>query len=166
MRRVACVLVAVALCGCAGFKGYEPATPPDYEGVTVNVADQVWPVGGELSHVFEMTQVDGRRLSSTSIATVHAGQGRGFSTPPLALTNELPLRPVRVQLQVVTQYATPLLAVKHPTCRNVGEVAFTPQDGRAYRVTGRIDGGACEAWIEDLATQQPVTDKVSGPGTK
>lgn len=166
MSRAACLLAAAALCGCAGFKGYEPATPPDYDGPTVNVADQVRPVGAELAHVFELTQVDGRRLSTSSMATVHANQGRGFSVAPLALTNELPLRPARVQLQAVTQYATPLLAVKHPTCRSTGEVAFTPQPGKAYRVTGRIAADACEVWIEDLATQQAVTATVSGAGAK
>jgi hypothetical protein len=45
-----------------------------------------------------------------------------------------------------------------------GEVAFTPQAGKAYRVTGRIAADACEAWIEDLGTGQAVTATVSGRG--
>ncbi|MBV8033980.1 hypothetical protein [Roseateles sp.] len=154
---------ALALAGCASF---EAATPPDYSGPTVNVADQARQVSGQLLHVFEMTQVDGRRLSSTSRATVSANQGRGLAVSPVVLTNELPLRPARVQLQALTQYAAPILAMTHPTCRVQGEVAFTPEAGKAYRVAGRIAPEACEAWIEDLATQRPVTDKVTGKGTK
>jgi hypothetical protein len=157
--------VAGSLALLAGCAGLQPATPPDYTGPTVNVADQSVQVGSQLLHVFEMTAVDGRRLASTSMATVRANQGRGFAVAPVALNNELPLRPARVRLQVATQYAAPILAMTHPTCRVEGEVGFTPEAGKAYRVAGRVQSDVCEAWIEDLATQQPVTDKVSGRGT-
>ncbi|MFT7776177.1 hypothetical protein [Roseateles sp.] len=153
----------LALAGCASF---EAATPPGYDGPTVNVADQAQQVNDRLLHVFEMTQVDGRRLSTTSRATVSANQGRGFAVSPVALTNELPLRPARVQLQAMTQYAAPILAMTSPTCRVQGEVAFTPEAGKAYRVSGRIAPEACEAWIEDRDTKQPVTDRITGKGTR
>ncbi len=155
--------LALALAGCASL---EPAAPADYTGPTVNVADQAVQVNGQLLHVFEMTQVDGRRLATTSMATVRANQGRGFSVTPVALTNDVPLRPARVRLKAVTQYGAPILAMTNPTCQVDGEVLFTPAAGKAYRVAGRIAADACEAWIEDLATQRPVTDKVSGKGTK
>jgi hypothetical protein len=161
--KAAALAAAVLLAGCAG---YQPATPPEYTGPTANVADQAVPVNGRLLHVFEMTEVDGRRLATTSMATVRANQGRGFHVKPVALTNELPLRPARVKLQVATQYAAPILAMTNPTCQVQGEVAFTPEAGKGYRVAGRVAPEACEAWIEELATQQPVTAKVSGKGTK
>lgn len=162
MRALALV-AALTLAGCASF---EAATPPDYVGATVNVADQAQQVSGRLLHVFEMTQVDGRRLSTTSRATVSANQGRGFAVSPVALTNELPLRPARVTLQAMTQYAAPILAMTSPTCQVRGEVTFRPESGKAYRVAGRITPEACEVWLEDLDTGQPVTDKVSGRGTR
>lgn len=161
--KAAALAAPLLLAGCAG---YQPATPPDYTGPTANVADQAVQVSGQLLHVFEMTEVDGRRLATTSMATVRANQGRGFAVKPVALTNELPLRAARVKLQVATQYAAPILAMTKPTCQVQGEVAFTPEAGKAYRVAGRIAADACEAWIEDVATQQPVTTKVSGKGTK
>lgn len=160
--RTALAAATLALAGCAGL---EPATPPGYSGPTVNVADQAVQVSGQLLHVFEMTQVDGRRLATTSMATVRANHGRGFSVAPVALSNELPLRPARVQLLATTQYAAPILAMTRPTCRAQGEVDFRPEAGKAYRVAGRIAPEACEAWIEELATKQPVTPKVSGKGT-
>lgn len=153
------------LAGCASFNGFQPATPEGYDGATVNVADQVVPVSRDLVQVFEMTQLDGRRLLSTSIATLQTKQGQAFTTAPVALSNEVPPQPALVRLQAVTQYAAPLLALKNPTCRVQGEVAFTPEAGKAYRVAGRIAPEACEAWIEDLATRQPVTGKVGGKGT-
>lgn len=164
MKAAAPVLAAL-LAGCSSFSGLEPATPPHYTGPTVNVADQALPVSGSLLHVFEMLQVDGRRLASTSRATVQANRGRGFSVAPVALNNELPLRPARVRLQVATQHATPILALTNPTCQVQGEVAFVPEAGKAYRVAGRIAVEACEVWIEDAATKQPVSAQVSGKGT-
>lgn len=163
MRAALALAGVLALAGCAGF---EAATPPDYTGPTANVADQALPVSSQMLHVFEMLQVDGRRLSPSSIATLRANQGRGLNVSPVALTNELPLRAARVRLQVATQYAAPILALTRPTCQVQGDVAFTPEAGKAYRVAGRITAEVCEVWIEDLATRQPVTDKVSGKGTK
>ena len=157
---------AALLSGCTSFHGFEPATPADYSGATVNVADQVVVVSSQRLNVFEMTRVDGRRLASSSVATTRAGQGSAMTVAPVALTNELPLQPLRVQIQAAIQYATPLIAISSEDCRTLGEVAFTPQDGKRYAVNGRIAADACEVWIEDAATKQPVTEKVTGPGTK
>ncbi|MFT7722356.1 MAG: hypothetical protein QM788_05950 [Roseateles sp.] len=165
MRAALGICGVALLAGCGSFSGFQPATPEGYDGPTVNVADQSTLQGDSLAHVFEMTAVDGRRLLSTSIATLQAHQGRGFSAAPVALSNELPPRPAVVRLQAVTQYAAPLLAMRGHGCRVSGDLAFTPEAGKAYRVAGRIAPDACEAWIEDRATRQPVTGKVSGPGT-
>lgn len=154
------------LSGCASFHAFEPATPADYDGPTANVADQVVAVSAQQLQVFEMTQVDGRRLASSSMASTRAGQGSGMTLTPAALTNELPLRPAQVRLQATTQYASPVLAMGKPGCRTVGELSFTPREGGRYAVNGRIAADACEVWIEDLATRQAVTDKVTGPGTE
>lgn len=165
MKSITLAALGAALAGCASYQGFQPATPDGYDGPTVNVADQTVQVTGDLVHVFEMTQVDGRRLLSTSIATLQANQGRGFSTAPVALSNELPPQPARVHLQAVTQYAAPLLALQNPTCRVQGEVAFAPEANHRYRVAGRIGPAQCAAWIEDVDGGRAVTEVVSGKGT-
>jgi hypothetical protein len=160
---------ALLLSACTSFKSFtafEAATPPDYTGATANVADKVVAVSPQQLHVFEMTQVDDRRLSSSSMASTRAGQGSGMTVAPVSLTNELPLHASRVRLQAATQYASPMLAMSNPGCRTVGEVSFTPQDGKRYIVNGRIAADACEVWIEDIATGQAATDKIGGPGTQ
>jgi hypothetical protein len=169
MKRIIFTAATVLLlAGCShlqSFNAFEAATPPDYTGPTANVADQVVAISPQRLHVFEMTQVDGRRLSSSSMASARAGQGSGMTLKAVALTNELPLRPAQVRLQATTQYASPMLAMSNATCRTAGEVSFTPLDGKRYAVNGRIAADACEAWIEDLGTGRAVTNKVSGPGT-
>ena len=165
MRGAALVALATLLGGCASYQGFQPATPEGYDGPTVNVADQIAQVKGDMVQVFEMTHVDGRRLLSTSIATLRANPGRGLAVSPVALTNELPPRPARVRLQAATQYAAPILALTRPACQVQGDVAFAPEPGKAYRVAGVISAAQCAVWIEDLATRQQVTDKISGKGT-
>ncbi|MFN3860563.1 MAG: hypothetical protein ACK4R2_03715 [Roseateles sp.] len=159
-RLLATAVTALLLTGCAGpqsFTAFEPATPADYTGPTVNVADQAIAVDPQRLHIFEITQVDGRRLASSSTATQRAGQGRGMTVTPVALTNELAVRPARVQLQATTQYASPVVALSRPTCRTVGEVGFTPQAGARYVVKGRIAAAAGAVWIADGARGPAVT---------
>jgi len=168
MKRITSFLAMAVLAGCTSvksFSAFEPATPADYTGPTANVADQVIVVSNQRLHVFEITQVDGRRLSSSSMASTRAGQGSGMTLTPVALTNELPLRPAQLRLQAATQYASPMLAMSNASCRTVGELSFTPKDGKRYIVNGRIAEDGCEVWIEDLETRQPVTEKIGGPGT-
>jgi hypothetical protein len=169
MKRIAFLWAAtLVLSGCTSvksFSAFEPATPADYTGPTANVADRVVAISAQRLHVFEMTEVDGRRLSSSSMASARAGQGTAMTLTPVALTNELPLQPLRVRIQAATQYASPLVSMSNPSCRTVGEVSFTPQEGKRYAVGGRIEAKACEVWIEDAGTGQAVTEKLSGPGT-
>lgn len=165
-RLVSLAATALLLSGCGSFQAFQPATPPDYTGETANVADRIVAVSPQRLHVFEMTQVDGRRLASSSTATTRAGEGGAMTVTPVPLTNELPLRTARVRLQAAVQYASPVLTMQNPHCRTVGDVDFTPVEGRRYAVTGRIGDDACEVWIEDLATKEAVTDKLTGPGTK
>ena len=164
-RIVSLAATALLLSGCGSFQAFQPATPPDYTGATANVADQVVVVSPQRLHVFEITQVDGRRLASSSTASTRAGKGSGMTVTPVSLTNELPLRETKVRLQAAVQYASPVVSMSNPSCRTVGEVSFTPVEGRRYTVNGRIAADACEVWIEDLETKQAVTGKVTGPGT-
>lgn len=171
MKRIISTAAAAALLmsGCTSFRSFtafEPATPPDYTGPTANVADQVVAISSQRLTIFEMTQVNGRRLASSSMATTRTGQGSGMMLTPVPLTNELPLQPALVWLQATTQYASPMIAMTNPSCRTVGGVNFTPEEGKRYIVNGRITPKACEVWIEDLATRQPVTEKITGPGTE
>jgi len=164
MKRLPLLMTAL-LAGCASWRPFEAATPADYTGPTAHVADQVVALGPQRLHVFEITEVDGRRLPSSSMASARSGEGSRMTLTPVALSNELPLSALRVRLQAATQYASPLVALSQPSCRTVGEVGFTPEDGKRYTVQGRIATEACEVWIEDAATRRAVTDKISGPGT-
>ncbi len=167
MKRIVstAAVAALLMSGCTSFTGLQPATPPDYTGPTVNVADQVRALGPQQLHIFEMVQVDGRRLASSSMATTRAGQGGGMTVAPVALTNEMPLQTTRVRLQATTQFPSPLVALSHPACRTIGDVTFTPEEGKRYIVNGRIEQQVCDVWIEEAGSGRRASETVTGPGT-
>lgn len=120
----------------------------------------------QLSHVFELREIDGRRLRSSGIATSAASQGQGFRQSTVTVTHKVPAAPSKVMLGAATQYAAPILAMTNPTCRVQGQVDFKPEPGKTYRVAGRIAAAACTVWIEDAESKKPVTAEVSGAGLK
>ncbi len=116
--------------------------------------------------MFELREVDGRRLRSSGIATVSANQGQGFSQKAVVVKHKLPATPVKVTLGASTMYAAPILAMTNPTCRVEGQVEFKPEAGKSYVVNGKVTPEVCAAWIEDAESKKPVTAEVSGKGAK
>jgi hypothetical protein len=157
---------AFALAFLAGCATFEEATPASYTGPTAEVADTAVTRSSSLVHVFELLEVDGRRLRSSGVATVSANQGRGFSQNAVVVSHRVPATALKLTLGASTQYAAPILAMVNPTCSVRGQVEFTPQAGRRYVVNGRVTPEACAAWLEDAETKAPVTREVTGPGLK
>jgi hypothetical protein len=149
--------------GCAT---YEKPIPEGYSGPVATVADSGQVQSSKLVHIYEMTQVDGRKLQGSHLATLHANQGRGFSQTPVILTNKVPARELRVSLGAATVYAAPILAMTNPTCRVNGEAKFNAEADKMYRVTGALTPEQCAVWIEDASTGAVVTEKIVGKGTK
>jgi hypothetical protein len=153
---------ALVLTGCAS---YEKPVPEGYSGPVATVADSGQVQSSRLVHIFELTQVDGRRLQGSHLATLQANQGRGFSQTPAILSNQVPARELRVRLEAATVYAAPILAMTNPTCMVKGEVQFKAEPEKRYRVTGALTPEQCAVWIEDASTGAVVTEKVVAKGT-
>lgn len=119
-----------------------------------------------LVHIFELTGVEGKRLTGSGRATISANQGRGFSQTPYILSNDVPAKPLKLQIQAGTFYAAPILAMMNPTCRVDGEVELNAEPGKTYVVTGKIAAESCEVWVQDASSGAVVTARVKGKGTK
>lgn len=164
MTRFFLSLIPLALLSaCATF---EEATPATYSGPTVEVRDTGATQSSSLVHIFELREVDGRRVRGSGIATSSANQGRGFSQNAVVVTHKVPAAPIKVTLGVSTLYAAPILAMMNPTCRVEGSVEFKPEAGKRYVVNGSVSPEVCAAWIEDAETKSRVTSEVSGKGLK
>lgn len=162
-RTLATTLVALILAGCAT---YDKPVPDNYSGPTVSISDSGEVKSSSLVHIFELTGADEKRFGGSHLATIVQNQGKGFSQSPVIITNKIPAKDMRVTLKAATVYAAPILAMMNPTCRVQGEVQFQPREGASYRVTGLISPEQCAVWVEDLATNLPVTEKIVDKGTK
>lgn len=156
-------VVSATVAGCATF---EEGTPKSYSGPTVIVRDSAETQSARLAYIFELREIDGRRLRSSGIATVSANHGRGFNQRAVVVAHKVPAAPAKVTLGASTQYAAPILAMTNPTCDVTGTVEFEPEQGKSYVVTGKITPDVCAVWIEDEQSKKPVTQEVSGKGTK
>jgi hypothetical protein len=162
-RLVVAAVASIVVAGCATF---EEGTPASYAGPTVQVRDTAETQSARLAYIFELREIDGRRLRSSGIATVSANQGRGFSQSAVVVGHKVPAVAAKVTIAASTQYAAPILAMTNPTCSVTGSVEFKPEPGKSYVVRGRIAPQACAVWIEDEQSKKPVTQEVSGPGMK
>ncbi|MCP5283782.1 MAG: hypothetical protein H6933_02670 [Burkholderiaceae bacterium] len=159
-------LLAVATALTAGCASYEKPIPDNYTGPKATIRDSGAVQSSSLVHIFELTRIDGRKLRGSGIATVSANQGRGFSQTPVILSNEVPAKALRIQIEGATMYAAPILAMTNPTCRVGGEVELNAEPGKTYVVTGKLAAETCEVWVQDAATGAEVTTKVKSKGTK
>ena len=114
--------------------------------------------------VFFAHEVDGREIRTSELETSQRNQGRGSQITPFVLTHPVAARPTRFTVSGATIYASPILAMVNPNCSVDGDVEFTPVEGHAYVVTGRLDPAACSVWIQDASTGQVVGTKVGGRG--
>lgn len=158
--RLMAVLTASVFGGCA----YGPALPDGYTGPKATIADTAVSQGPRMSHMFEIEKVDGRAITSSGMETVGRNQGRGLSMTPVTLTHPVAAVPTRFTISGATVYAAPILAMTNPTCRVIGDVAFSPVEGKTYMVTGQIEPEKCSVWIQDSSTGEVMGQKVTGAG--
>jgi hypothetical protein len=156
-------VVALLATGCAS---YEQGVPESYSGPKATIQDTGASQSSSLVHIFEVTQVDGRKLRGSSLATSIANQGRGFSQTPVTLSNEVPAKMLKIQIEGGTRYAAPILAMTNPGCRVIGEVELNAQTGKTYVVTGKLGPDSCEVWVQDAATGAELTPRIKTTGTK
>ena len=162
-ERFAPIALIALISGCAT---YQKPLPEGYAGPIATVADTGQVQSSRLVHIFELTQVDGRNLQGSHLATLNANQGRGFSQSPMILTNQVPAKALQVTIEAATVYAAPILAMTNPTCTVKGSVSFQAEAGMQYRVTGNLAPEQCAVWIEELKSGTVVTPKISAKGTK
>src|SRR3990167_2680770 len=106
-------VAALAMTGCAS---YQKPIPEGYAGPVATVLDSGPVQSSTLVHIYELTQVDGRNLEGSQIATRRVNYGRGFAQTPVLLSNKVPAKEMLVTIGAATVYAAPILALTNPTC--------------------------------------------------
>ncbi|MGQ0510813.1 MAG: hypothetical protein ACT4P9_09380 [Betaproteobacteria bacterium] len=156
-----CLLAISMLSGCATYK----PVPDGYTGPTAVIVDSGFKEDETTAQIFALVEVNGQAVENSFHASASASQGRGFSLTARYVTREVPATPMKVTLkgahtagaaiqQMISQATGIFLSVE-------GVVDFTPTQNRWYVVKGELKKGGSSIWIEDEATGQPVTRKVT-----
>jgi len=152
---------AIAISGCATYK----PIPEGYSGPTANITDSGIVEDGTKAQIFALTEIDGNKIGNSFIASAQASQGRGFSLSSRFIERAVPVRPMKLTLRASHVTAAPIQAMALQLAGRFysveGAVDFTPKPDGRYVVRGELKAEGSSVWLEDEATGQPVTPKVS-----
>ena len=163
IQALALTLSVVFLSGCAT---YDKSVPDGYVGPTATIEDTVTMRDNSLAHIFDLVDIEGRKLRGSRVATLVASSGRGMLMQPVTETNQIPAKELTVTIEGNVVYAAPILAMLNTTCSIKGTVKFKAVAGRKYKVNGELLPSHCAVWIEDLTSMSLASDKIVGAGRK
>jgi hypothetical protein len=160
-RIIVGVAAALALHGCASYK----PVPDGYTGPVAVVADSGQREDATKAQVFALMEVDGNSIDNSFAASARASQGQGFALTTRFVSRQVPATPMKVKIKASHATGAPIQQLFGQAAGSFlsveGVTDFTPAPGGNYVVKGELSKGGSSVWIEDAATNQPVTQKVT-----
>jgi hypothetical protein len=109
-------------------------------------------------------EIDGLAISNSVAATTGASSGQGMNLSTVYLQRAIPARPMKVKLLGTHKTAAPIHEMGSRMAGTFfsveGVVEFSPEPDGKYIVKGELKKEGSSVWIENVATKQPVTQKV------
>lgn len=161
MKKILFSVLIATLAGCASYK----PVPDNYSGPLATVADSGQSEDPSKAQIFALTEIDGNSITDSFQTSQRASYGQGASLR-LALTErQIPARPMKVKIRGSHATGAPIHEMASRAMGTFfeveGIVEFTPQADRRYKVVGALSKSKSAVWIEDEASAQPVTPKIS-----
>lgn len=161
MKKSIVIFLVLLLGGCAAYK----PVPEGYSGPIAWVADSGRSEDGTKAQLFALIAVDGNPIESSFSASAGRSYGQGFALTVVNTGREVPAKPMKVTLKASHITGAPIHAITSKMAGTFfsveGVVDFSPQPKAHYVVRGTLSAGASSVWIEDIATGQPVTEKLT-----
>lgn len=154
------LVLVFALVGCAN-RPPEPA----YTGPSAVLEDTGYVNESGHAVLFAAAQVGDRPIDNAVDATARSSAGMGFNVVPSLPSRIVPALPITVQLSAMRRAGAPIQELLTSSANKAlkpvrGSVAFTPEAGRFYAVTGALAAGNSCVWIADAVTMQAATERV------
>lgn len=153
---------AAVLAGCATV---EPAVPSNYGGATASIADSVQHRSASVSNVYAVTEVDGRRIANSFMASAEASRNKGFNLTAVAVDRQVPATALKLKLNAQPLTGAPIQQMAMQAAGTFysveGVVDFKPEAGRKYIVRGELKKEGSSVWVEDVVSGQVVTEKLT-----
>ncbi|MGC4060725.1 MAG: hypothetical protein QM749_07720 [Aquabacterium sp.] len=161
MKNLLTSLAIVTLAGCATYK----PIPENYAGPIATVIDSGKYEDSTKAQIFAITEIDGHSIRDSFSTSHQASYGQG-ATLRLELTErQVPARVMKVKIRGSHATGAPIQELASKAIGTFfeveGVVEFNPQADKRYIVVGVLSKQDSAVWIEDEATHQPVTPKVT-----
>lgn len=164
MKKILSTVLAATLASLTGCASYQPI-PQNYSGPIATVTDSGSLEDGTKAQIFALTEIDGHSIRDSFMTTRQASYGMGAAIRLEITERQIPARAMKVKLRGSHATGAPIHEIASRTMGTFfdvdGVVEFTPQADKRYRVTGTLSKTDSVVWIEDEATHQPVTEKVT-----
>lgn len=158
------LLVTIAIATLAGCASYKPI-PDNYTGPIATVADSGKSEDSTKAQIFALTEIDGHSISDSFLTSQRASYGQGASLRLELTERQVPARPMKVKIRGSHATGAPIHEMASRALGTFfeveGVVEFTPQADKRYKVVGTLSKSKSAVWIEDEATEQAVTPKIS-----
>ncbi len=160
IRALFVVAITACLASCATYK----PVPEGYTGPVAVISDSGFAESGSKAQIFALVEVDGNSIDNSFAASARASQGQGFALTTRYVSRPIPAAPMKVKLKGSHTTAAPIQAIFSQAAGSFfsveGVTDFTPASGGRYVVKGELSKDQSSVWIEDAATNRPVTEKV------
>jgi hypothetical protein len=157
---LAAIVVALSS-GCAAYK----PVPEGYTGPVATLRDASETEDVSKARQFYVAAIDGNRVENSRSVTRQASHGMGFLLISRGYERTVPVRAMKVKLIATHVVSAPIHELASRAAGTFfeveGVVDFTPKAGVRYVVRGELKKNASSVWIEDEATNEVVTAKVS-----
>jgi hypothetical protein len=154
------LLALIVLSGCASYSH----VPEKYAGPIAWIQDTAWNDTSSKGQLFYVESIDGNSIINAQRATRSASYGRGFDLTTRSESRSVRIVPMKLRIVGTHVTAAPIHEFASRAAGSFftvqGDVSFTPEPGKSYRVTGSLTKEVASVWIADQ-DGKPVTEKIS-----
>ena len=156
MKKIAIIIgLFVLLSGCVTHK----PIPDDYDGPLARVSDTAFRLDSSQGYFFELTNVDGRDITTSLESSSQASYGKGFSLSIVTESRQVPAKQSQLQLKATNYYAAPILMLKGGNYSVEGDVNVNLEANKTYYIKGELSKTYSAVWVED-AQGNIVSEKI------
>lgn len=158
-------IVALATLWLLFLHGCVTTPPPPPTGPVAQLTDSSEGGGTSGGTFYFLAEVDGRPTATDALrASLGASRGRGANMVMQGATRLVPAGRRELKLEARHAYAAPIQGLFQRSGPEPveGKLSVELQDGKHYRVAGRLDAMRSEVWLEEADTGRIVGDKIIG----
>ncbi|MEM8844191.1 MAG: hypothetical protein AAGB35_04025 [Pseudomonadota bacterium] len=137
-----------------------PTVPEDYTGPKSSISDSVQYIDGGKADFFYVSHINGNKIKDSRSESLSASYGNGNNLTTRIMHNSVPVQKQIFTIVGRTTYAMPIREIIGKGYLVEGDIEFTPEESKGYRVTGLLSKDGSSVWIEDVSNGEIIVRKI------